>query len=170
MMINKITINAWILITLLLVSFVTTSASATDVMADHVVINKRQRRLILYKKGKLLNSYPISLGRDPFNPKRQRNDNRTPEGEYLITFHTRQSRYTAAIGISYPNAHDKTRARVLGVDPGDQIEIHGMPPDRSLQQRLRGKDWTAGCIALANHHMNDVYRRTQQGTRVTILH
>lgn len=148
----------------------TLTMAKTMPLADHIVIYKSQRRLQLYQHDKLLASYPISLGRDPVNPKRRRNDTRTPEGEYKITFHTRHSTYTAALGISYPNKQDKARAQAAHVDPGDNIEIHGMPPNAALQQRLRGKDWTAGCIALSNHDMNEVYTRTRDGARVTIVH
>lgn len=144
--------------------------TAMPVIADHIVINKSQRYLRLYRNGKSLARYPISLGYNPVAPKRERNDNRTPEGEYVITFHTHKTAYTAALGISYPNARDKARAKAMGVDPGDNIEIHGMPKDPVLQQRFRGKDWTAGCIALSNHDIKEVYRRTRNGTRVTIIH
>ena len=37
-----------------------------------------------------------------------------------------QSRFHHALHISYPNAHDRERARKLGTSPGGLIEIHGI--------------------------------------------
>ena len=74
------------------------------------------------------------------------------------------------MGISYPNAQDRANARKLGINPGDGIEIHGMPKSVYMQNRLQGKSWTAGCIALSNDDMAKVYAKVANGTPVRIVH
>jgi murein L,D-transpeptidase YafK len=110
------------------------------------------------------------LGRNPVEPKRSEGDSRTPEGQYQVTFHTRKTHYTAALGISYPNKTDRKRAEQLGVQPGDSIEIHGFPRGASWNRRLDGKNWTDGCIALRNQDMQAVYQQVSDGTLVIIKH
>jgi hypothetical protein len=44
---------------------------ASGAVADRVVVLKAKRELELYANGKLLKSYPVSLGRNPVGPKLQ---------------------------------------------------------------------------------------------------
>lgn len=137
---------------------------------EQVVVNKHERQLYLYKNGKQVAAYHIVLGHDPVNPKEREGDSRTPEGLYHITFHTQNTPYTEAMGISYPNAKDRARAKQLGVNPGGGIEIHGYPKSVYMQARLQGKSWTAGCIGLDNHDMKALYQQVSNGTLVRIVH
>jgi len=71
--------------------------------------------------------------------------------------------------ISYPNAADLVRTRKLGVPPGGDILIHGLP-DRFAwfgpAHRLR--DWTRGCIAVTNDEIEEIWRLVPTGTPVEI--
>ena len=144
--------------------------SALAAGGNQIVVNKHERRLYLYQNGKQVAAYHIVLGHDPVNPKAQSGDSRTPEGLYHITFHTKNTPYTEAMGISYPNAADKARAEKLGVNPGDGIEIHGYPKSVYMQARLQGKSWTAGCVGLDNHDMKALYQKAADNTSVRIVH
>src|SRR5437763_16491037 len=63
-------------------------------MADRVVVHKSTRTLNLLRDGKVLASFPVALGRDPFGPKQRGGDGKTPEGVYPIDYKSLQSRYT----------------------------------------------------------------------------
>jgi MFS family permease len=53
------------------------------------------------------------------------------------------------------------KARSLGVDPGGQIMIHGLPNEPSREDAAYlGLDWTDGCIAVTNSDMVDLWRLT----------
>jgi murein L,D-transpeptidase YafK len=71
--------------------------------------------------------------------------------------------------LSYPNADDRARAEKLGKSPGGDIEIHGLPSTfawvGTTQHRL---DWTAGCIALSNDEIDEVWKMVSVGTPVEI--
>ena len=41
--------------------------------------------------------------------------------------------------------------------------IHGTPP-----KKLRTKDWTAGCIAMTNDEVAEIYAMVRDGTPITI--
>lgn len=137
---------------------------ASDAPVDKILILKKERRMSLLAKGKLVKRYKVQLGRNAKGPKVKRGDYRTPEGKYHIAEHHPGSQYHLALKISYPNRDDMRRAEKLGVDPGDYIMIHGEPNDR----RKRRKDWTQGCIALTNKEIEEIYILVRDGTEVEI--
>ena len=52
----------------------------------------------------------------------------------------------------------------MGESPGGDIFIHGQEG-----RRTNGTDWTAGCIAIPNKEMEDVYAMVKTGTPIFIL-
>ncbi len=132
-----------------------------------IVVNKIDRRLLVYRAGHLVKAYPVAIGRSGSSSKRHAGDRATPEGKYSIVQKRPQSLYYKALLINYPNDEDRRRfsaAKQLGTIPrsvgiGGSVEIHG-----------GGKDgMTYGCIALDNAHMAELYDMVDVGTRVTIV-
>ena len=126
-----------------------------------IVVNKAPRRMHLLSGHSVLRSFDIELGGDPVGPKRMEGDGRTPEGAYMIDKRNPNSSYHLSIGISYPNEYDLAFAQAMGVPPGGNIFIHGTP----REERRKG-DWTAGCIAVTNREMEDIYAMVQDGTPI----
>ena len=55
------------------------------------------------------------------------------------------------------------------VAPGGDIMIHGMRNGLGLIGRLhRQLDWTAGCIAVTNAEIEEIYRAVPDGTPIEI--
>ena len=137
--------------------------------ADRIVVYKAQRRLELRRGGEVIRSYHIALGRNPVGPKVERGDGKTPEGTYFIDRRNMASDYHLSLHISYPETADIQRATALNVDPGANILIHGEPNilNNAGKANLL-KDWTAGCIALHNTDMDEVWRLVDDGVTVEI--
>ena len=143
---------------------------ATEGIADKVIVNKSERKLYLMSGDNVLRSFDIALGLMPEGHKNQEGDFRTPEGDYRLTRRRVNSDFFMAIQISYPNAADRSRARELGVDPGDHIMIHGQPDVPKKPPTYYQKyDWTDGCIAVSNAAMVDIWQLTAVNTPITIL-
>ena len=137
--------------------------------ADLIVIEKSKRRLILYSQDKILKEYKIALGPQPEGPKTQLGDGKTPEGKYIIDQKNSQSAYHLSLHISYPNEEDQKRAKSLGVNPGGQIMIHGLPNHLGWMGKLHQyRDWTQGCVALTNAEIEEVWNLVPVGTAVEI--
>jgi murein L,D-transpeptidase YafK len=137
--------------------------------ADRIVVLKSQRTLTLLHNGKQLKSYKVALGGDPLGPKTRQGDNKTPEGEYTIDSRNSRSQFHLSLHISYPNAADRERARKLGVNPGGDIMIHGLPPQwASIGAAHRQSDWTLGCIAVTNPEIQEIWALVPVGTRIEI--
>jgi murein L,D-transpeptidase YafK len=144
-------------------------ALPSGAVADRVVIEKSARCLTLYSHGAPLKSYRISLGAQPQGAKQREGDNKTPEGNYRIDFKSANSGFHKALHVSYPSAADRARAAAAGVSPGGDVMIHGLPNALGFLGRTqRFRDWTAGCIALTNREVDEVWRAVPAGTAVEI--
>lgn len=130
-----------------------------------VLVFKEMRSLYLMHEQDTLKHYTVDLGFAPEKHKEVEGDGRTPEGHYLIDRRNPDSDFYLSLGISYPNARDIARARALGKSPGGDIFIHGDP---KLMRRLKGNDWTAGCIAVTNQEMYEIYTMVAVGTPISI--
>lgn len=130
-----------------------------------VVVHKSARRMYLLHHDRVLSSHRVDLGFAPAGHKQAEGDGRTPEGRYLIDRRNPDSRFHLSLGISYPNAADIARARAAGRDPGGDIFIHGRARPFAWQRR----DWTAGCIAVTDREMRDIYAMVRTGTPIDIL-
>ena len=143
--------------------------AAPDVTADRVVIAKADRTLTLYRGAHVLRTYRIALGWNPEGPKEEEGDGRTPEGVYVIDSRNAQSAFHRSLHISYPNADDRRRAARRRVRPGGAIMIHGLPNGlAALGSAHRLRDWTAGCIAVTDDEIEEIWRMVPNGTRIEI--
>ena len=135
--------------------------------ADHVLIEKAARRLTLFRKGKTIATYRIALGFEPAGDKEREGDGKTPEGIYRVDRRNDQSMYYLSIGIDYPRPDQRRAARAAGRDPGGDIFIHGQPHRQKSMPALP-YDWTAGCAAVSNSEMDEIWQRVAIGTKVEI--
>ena len=137
--------------------------------SDRVVVVKSTRTLTLLHQGKIIKTYKVALGGSPVGAKTREGDNKTPEGEYTIDSKNAHSHYHLALHVSYPSAQDRERARKLGVKPGGEIMIHGLPPQWAwLGAAHRKTDWTLGCIAVTNAEIEEIWAMVPVGTPVEI--
>ena len=134
---------------------------------DRILIEKSARRLTVIRDGKPLRSYPVALGFAPEGDKARQGDGKTPEGLFTINRRNPKSRYHLSLGIDYPRPEDIARARESGIDPGGDIFIHGQPNGLGNLVTI-ANDWTAGCIALSNRDIEELWRITPLGTPVEI--
>ena len=147
-----------------------TSAVPPQLLADHVVVRKSERRMYLMRGDTVLRSYRVALGLNPVGPKEHEGDSRTPEGHYLLTRRNPRSEYFLSIEVSYPNVRDMQRARRSRLTPGGSIMIHGLPNDlRREPSYYEKRDWTDGCIAVSDSDMLEIWLMTPPDTPIDIL-
>lgn len=144
---------------------------------DEVRVYKSKHQMDLLAQGKIIKSYRVMLGRGGKGPKRQEGDKLVPEGTYYIDYKNPYSEFYKSLHISYPNSEDIKRAEEAGVSPGGDIMIHGYPnnpkPFFKLLKRLgviKFVDWTAGCVAVNDTQMEEIYNNLDEETPITIYH
>ncbi|TCP61106.1 L,D-transpeptidase-like protein [Rhodovulum bhavnagarense] len=130
-----------------------------------ILVQKDGRRMHLLHHDQVLKTYRIALGYAPLGDKRHEGDGRTPEGRYYIDRRNPNSEFHLSLGISYPNRADIAEAAALGKPAGGDIFIHG----RAGRHRGKGRDWTAGCIAVKDREIEDIYAMVREGTVIDIL-
>ncbi len=102
-------------------------------------------------------------------PKRKEGDMKTPEGTYTIDSRNARSSFHLALHISYPSDEDNKRAAARGVSAGSDIMIHGIQNGQGwIGAFHRWKDWTAGCVALTDEEIEELWRVTPDGTTIEI--
>ena len=137
--------------------------------ADLIVIVKSTRTMTLYRGRSVLKIYKVALSADPVGPKTREGDHKVPEGDYVIDGKIAHSQFHRALHLSYPNAQDRARARRLGVNPGGDVEIHGLPNGYAwIGSGQHMIDWTDGCIAVTDAEIDEIWQLVPVGTRVEI--
>lgn len=139
---------------------------------DRIVVSKERRWLYLLQNDVVIKAYRIALGASPMGPKRFAGDHKTPEGVYVIDGKNASSGYHKALHVSYPNADDVAYARARGRSPGGSIMIHGFPNDpraaRSVRETHPTFNWTAGCVAVTNAEIDEIFELVERGTTIEI--
>ena len=153
-----------------------------DMENPRVVINKGARTLEVFDGSDLVKTYKIALGSEPKGDKEKEGDGKTPEGEYSIFIKNPKSSYYLSLGISYPNVDDADRglkSREITKEVYDQIvkasEKGEAPPQKTPlggEIYIHGNgnlvDWTAGCIAMTNVDIKELFTALPIGTKVVI--
>lgn len=138
-------------------------ALANTDIADMIVIFKNSRRLVLYQNGSPIRDYDIGLGWAPAGDKSFEGDGRTPEGSYYINRRNPNSAFHLSLGISYPDPNQVAAAAAEGRNPGGEIFIHG-----GQGKRRQSGDWTAGCIAVSDREIEEIWQMVPNGALVVI--
>lgn len=133
-----------------------------------VVVNKSDRQMHFISGQSVLKSYNIHLGNQPIGEKQFEGDGKTPEGLYFIDRFNPRSAYHLSVGINYPSPQDSARAMAVGRKPGGDIFIHGRGPDGTKAKRDGKADWTAGCIAVDDTEIEEIYAMLATGTQISI--
>jgi len=140
-----------------------------DAQVDRIVVRKALRQLTVYRASAPLKTYRVALGAEPLGPKQFEGDRRTPEGSYTVDSRLPDSRFHMALHVSYPGAGETAAATAAGRDPGGAIMIHGLRNGFGLVGPLHtARDWTAGCVAVTNKEIEELWRVVPDGTPIEI--
>ena len=140
-----------------------------DIKVDLLIVYKSRRLMEAYSGTRIVKKYKVSLGRNPFGDKQFEGDKKTPEGVYSINAKNPNSGYHKNLGISYPNQQDINEARKLGKPTGGDVKIHGLRNGLGIIGKFhRWYDWTAGCIALTDEEVDELYVTVAVGTKIDI--
>ncbi|HPH46233.1 MAG TPA: L,D-transpeptidase family protein [Chryseolinea sp.] len=149
--------------------FIPEESLPSDLKVDKLVVIKSKRILEAYSNGQVIKTYTISLGRNPMGDKQFEGDKRTPEGNYTINDKNTKSGYHKNLGVSYPNSEDIIEAKKESLKPGGEIKIHGLRNGIGFIGKFhRLMDWTAGCIALTDKEVDELYNNVAIGTPIII--
>lgn len=139
-----------------------------DCIIDSLVVQKAERKLIVYSKGIKIKEYQIALGSQPVGKKQFEGDGKTPEGLYFIDAKSTVSKFYKNLNISYPNSEDIALANAVGKAVGGDIKIHGLPNDINEKDYIIS-DWTMGCIGVTNTEIDELFSHIKLGSPILLL-
>lgn len=126
--------------------------------ADRVLIDKSDRKLMLYREGEVIYHTDIALGSDPGGRGATSGDGVTPVGEFQVSQRNDESKFYLSLALADPAPAQAAENRAL---------IHGQPNITPGALTLPG-DWTDGDIAVSNTAMRMLWRRVAMGTKVVV--
>ncbi len=158
-------------------------ANSITLAAPRVVVLKGKRTLHLFDGDRLVRSYAIDLGGLPVGPKRRKGDRRTPIGAFRVVTKNAGSPYHRFLGIDYPDLGTTWWGLARGlISLGEAASIRkalgaGRCPDWGtalgggigIHGRRIGSDWTGGCIAMSDRHVEELFSVLRIGDLVEIL-
>jgi vancomycin permeability regulator SanA len=162
-------------------------AFTMQLAAPRVLVRKAANVLELYDGPKLVQTYACITGGGA-GDKAVEGDHKTPEGLFHIVFKNPQSQYHLSLGLDYPNREDAQRGLTEKKITREQYDgiLEALQSDLSRvenQQKLwytplggeiflhghgEGRTNTAGCVALSNSDIEELYAILPVGTPVEI--
>lgn len=155
----------------------------TRPQVGRIVVSKSSRLLrLLDEQGAAIAEYPIAIGGSPEGTKEVEGDRRTPEGDYFVCVKNPKSKFHLSLGLNYPNADDGRRGFAAGRITAEQLaaietaerERRRPPWDTPLGGEIfihghgEGREATAGCIAVSNAAIEEIYALVYVATPVRI--
>ena len=152
-------------------------------MVAKIVVSKSQRSLTAYgADGRVLRVFPAIVGREPAGTKEREGDERTPEGEYYVCFKNPQSQFHLSLGLSYPSLADAEHGLASGMVSAAEYreiaEAHAarrIPPWKTslggeifIHGEIGERGGTAGCVAVSNQAIEELFPQVELGTPVLI--
>lgn len=148
-----------------------------------IIVRKKERVLQLLDGEKLVKTYRIALGFSAEGDKEIQGDGKTPEGKFYIFTKNDKSKFYLSLGLSYPNSEDAERGLKAKIISQTEyaaiikaIKEKKMPPQKTAlggEIYIHGggtnNDWTAGCAALENEQMKEIFDAVSVGTEVEVL-
>lgn len=153
-------------------------------------VSKRKKSVYLYQGTELVDKFPADFGYNAFADKERQgslnnpDDWRTPEGVFFVVRKNPNSQFYRAFVLNYPNAEDAERGMRQGLINRSQYESivraadnFEMPPMNTAlggMIELHGdgtgvsSNWTHGCVAVHNSHMDKLWSWVEVGTPVLI--
>jgi len=135
-----------------------------------ILIEKADHRLTVFDGARAVKTYRCAVGGGQADKTRE-GDRCTPEGDFYVCVRNPASKYTRALGLSYPNVEDAGRGLRGGMISRTQhnaivnaINQGKRPPWKTplggeimIHGAGAGRDWTQGCIALDDADILELY-------------
>jgi murein L,D-transpeptidase YafK len=155
--------------------------------APRVVVRKSSNTLELYDGGTLVKRYACITGSNA-GDKEKEGDRKTPVGTFHIVYKNPESKFHLSLGLDYPTAEDAERGLAAGVITEQQRDdiVAALGSDLSKAENQKklwytplggeiflhghgeGRAGTAGCVALSNGDIEELWAVLPVGTEVRI--
>lgn len=159
----------------------TPKAVSMNVVAPRIVVTKSANTLELFDGDRLVKTYHCITGTNP-GQKLIEGDRITPMGMFKVVYKNPESKYHLSMGLNYPRTEDALRGLKQGLISKAEFEqikyaeaTNGIPSwytrmggEIMIHGFAEGRDSTAGCVAVTNPEIEELYAICDVGTVVEI--
>jgi vancomycin permeability regulator SanA len=162
-------------------------AQTMHLTSPRLIVSKSSGALKLYDGDALVKTYSCITGGNA-GDKAVEGDRKTPEGSFHIVFKNPQSKFHLSLGLDYPNREDAQRGLASGLITRRQYEdiLAALASDLTREENQKklwytplggeiflhghaeGRTGTAGCVALSNPDIEELYAVLPLGTPVEV--
>jgi lipoprotein-anchoring transpeptidase ErfK/SrfK len=136
-----------------------TTAATVEEPPVKLILKRKERRVYVYKGDKVVNKYPVAIGKPGWE---------TPLGEFqVLTMELNPTFKSFKTGrIVPPGPDNPLGVRWIGIwtDGKTQLGFHG-----TNEPELIGQAVSHGCIRMYNKDVTKLYEQVKMGTTVTIV-
>jgi lipoprotein-anchoring transpeptidase ErfK/SrfK len=151
------------------------SSDSQPVGTTSIVVDKSDYELHVYDDKGWFATYPVVFGNSSLADKKMEGDKNTPEGIFHIASKRVHDKWHRFMCLDYPTKESWekfNKRKANGEIPesakiGGGIGVHGTWPNEDFVVD-RYKNWTLGCISLKNGDVEELYKYTPVGTKITI--
>ena len=168
-------------------SYRPTQGAAMGITQPRIVVTKSANTLELYDGARLARTYRCITGKNA-GDKEVEGDKKTPVGVFHVVYKNPESNYHLSMGLDYPNAEDCARGVQAGLITQAQSDdiLEAMKSDLTVEANQKrywksplggeifihghgdGRPDTAGCVALSDREIEELYAICGVGTEVEI--
>lgn len=153
-------------------------------------VSKRSRTVTVYRGTEIHRRFPADFGYNLFADKERRGSLsqpdhwRTPEGVFYVAMKNPESQYYRGLLLNYPTIRHAERGLSEGliseeefeaiVSANENVEVPPMNTELGGWILIHGDgtgsniDWTQGCVAVMNEHIDAMWDLVEVGTPVVI--
>ncbi len=155
--------------------------------SPRILISKKTGTLELFDGPALVKRYSCITGKSD-GDKEEEGDRRTPLGTFRVVFRNPDSKFHLSMGLDYPNREYAERGMTKGLISRGEYEqiLKALESDLTREENQKklwytklggeifihghaeGRSGTAGCIALSNEDIEELYAIIPLGTQVEI--
>ncbi len=158
-----------------------------NLTAPRIVVHKAAGKLELFDGPALVKTYACITGSNS-GDKSVEGDRKTPLGNYRVVFRNPDSKYYLSLGLDYPNRPVADKALAAGLINREQYDqiLAALDSDLTVEENqnklwktplggeifihghAEGRNGTAGCVALSNPDIEELYAIIPLNTLVEI--
>ncbi len=156
-------------------------AMQMNINNPRIIVTKSTNTLELYDGNRLIKTYHCISGTND-GQKMREGDRITPLGLFKIVYKNPESKYHLSMGLNYPRIEDAERGLKLGLLTKAEVEqirqaqaSNGIPNwytkmggEIMIHGFAEGRTSTAGCVAVSNSEIEELYAICDNGTEVEI--
>ena len=134
------------------------ASKKTKIIASHIILNLKERRVYVYQDSKVITSYKVAIGKQGWE---------TPQGNFVVMQMVENPQWknpwNGRISAAGPNSPLGERWIAFSQQDGKYVGFHGTAGEHSI-----GKAVSHGCVRMRNQDVKELYGFVNLGIPIVV--